>query len=71
MGLDAPFVLGDKGQANDSANTTTALPNPNGAIIPVNVLVPIPAQSEISVACPLSGVNINRISVITVHRVAQ
>lgn len=71
IAIDAPVVLGDKNQAKDGANTTTSIPNPVGAIIPINVAVPIPAQTEVSAACPLTGVNINRISVITVHRVAQ
>lgn len=71
IAIDAPVVLGDKNQARDAANVVTAIPNPVGAIIPINVPVPIPAQTEISAASPLTGNNINRISVITVHRVAQ
>jgi hypothetical protein len=68
---DAPIVLADKSQITDSANVATGIPNPVGALIPQNVLVPIPAQSEISIACPLTAANINRVTVITVHKVQQ
>lgn len=71
IAIDAPVILGDHNQAKDGANTTVGLANPVGAIVPVNVAVPIPAQTEISAACPLAGNSVNRISVITVHRVAQ
>lgn len=68
---DAPVVLGDKSQIGDGGNITTGIPNPVGGLIPQNVLVTIPAQSEISIACPLTGINVNRVTVITVHKVQQ
>jgi hypothetical protein len=71
IALDAPVVLGDHNQAKDGANIVTGIPNPVGAIIPINVPMPIPAQNEISIACPLAGNAINRVSVITVHKVQQ
>jgi len=71
LAIDAPVVLCDKSQANTLPNLTTGLTNPAGSIIPVNFAVNIPAQTEIWIACPLTGININRVSVITVHKVSM
>jgi hypothetical protein len=69
VAIDAPVVLCDKSQANTAPNLATGLTNPSGSIIPVNVAIPIPTQTEIWIACPLTGLNINRVSVITTHKV--
>lgn len=71
IAIDAPVILGDKSQISDTGNVTTGTPNPVGAMIPINVAVQVPTQTEISVATPLTGVNVNRISVITTHKVSS
>ena len=69
--VDGVVVLTDsQSRAQDNANSTTALPNPQGALIAQNQPTPIPeACNEIYVSAPLTGNNISRVSVISIHKV--
>lgn len=68
---DAAAVLtGSQADASQADNLVAALPNPRGSLIPQNQVVPVPGQSEVWVTCPLTGNNINRVSVTTTHKVS-
>lgn len=69
--IDGPVVLTDsQSRAQDAANLTTGLPNVQGAIVPQNFPYPVPkACNEMYVSAPLTGVNISRVSVTSIHKV--
>jgi hypothetical protein len=68
---DAAVVLsGSISDASQADNLTTAIPNPRGGLIPQGQVVPVPGQSGVFASCPLAGNNVNRITVISTHKVA-
>lgn len=64
---DAPVVVGDYSQATSPDNQVTGLPSPRGTLVPQNQPVAFESGSELYAACPLTGANVNRIGIITVH----